>query len=188
MRVVGNWILVLALIALPAGLALADDDWATAERLLAARDYPPALRDLVRSLQSQISELKGQQGKIVIRFPPGTRQIPVTASLNQETLQAFIVDTGATMVTIPFSTARNLGIIISVRNPRRKIYTASGELYAPEVVLDSISLEGYEVNNVKALVMDLPNQPDVGLLGLNFLRRFRMDLNTDEGMLLLAPK
>ncbi len=169
-------------------LALADNDWATAERLLSAKDYPPALRDQVRSLQSRISELKGLQGKIVIRFAPGTRQIPVTAALNQETSQAFIVDTGASMVTIPFSTARNLGIIISVRNPRRKIYTASGELYAPEVVLDSISLEGFEVNNVKALVMDLPNQPDVGLLGLNFLRRFRMDLNTDEGMLLLAPK
>jgi clan AA aspartic protease (TIGR02281 family) len=169
-------------------LALAEDDWAAAEKLLAANDYPPALRDQVRSLQSQISELKGQQGKIIIRFAPGTRQIPVTASINQVTSQEFIVDTGASMVTIPFSTARNLGIVISVRNPRRKVYTASGELYAPEVVLDSITLEGFETYNVKALVMDLPNQPDLGLLGLNYLRRFRMDLNTDEGMLLLAPK
>jgi clan AA aspartic protease (TIGR02281 family) len=169
-------------------LALAEDDWAAAEKLLAANDYPPALRDQVRSLQSQISELKGQQGKIIIRFAPGTRQIPVTASINQMTSQEFIVDTGASMVTIPFSTARNLGIVISVRNPRRKVYTASGELYAPEVVLDSITLEGFETYNVKALVMDLPNQPDLGLLGLNYLRRFRMDLNTDEGMLLLAPK
>jgi len=92
------------------------------------------------------------------------------------------------MVTIPFSTARNLGIVISVRNPRRKVYTASGELYAPEVVLDSIMLEGFETYSVKALVMDLPNQPDLGLLGLNYLSRFRMDLNTDEGLLLLAPK
>jgi clan AA aspartic protease (TIGR02281 family) len=169
-------------------LALAGDDWATAEKLLAAKDYPPAFRDQVRSLQSQISELKGQQGKIVIRFAPGTRQIPVTAAVNQGTSQEFIVDTGASMVTIPFSTARNLGIVISVRNPRRKVYTASGELYAPEVVLDSITLEGFETYNVKALVMDLPNQPGLGLLGLNYLRRFRMDLNTDDGMLLLAPR
>ena len=169
-------------------LALAEKDWQTAERLLLAKDYPPALRDQVRSLQSQISELKGQEGKIVIRFAPGTRQIPVNASLNRWTSQDFIVDTGASMTTIPFSTVRNLGIVISVRNPRRKVYTASGELYAPEVVLDSITLEGFETRNVKALVMDLPNQPDVGLLGLNFLRRFRMNLNTDEGMLMLAPK
>ncbi len=169
-------------------LALAENDWETAERLLAARDYPPALSTEVRSLQSLISELKGQESKIVIRFEPGTNQIPVTASINGEAAQDFIVDTGASMVTIPFSTVRALGIVISVRNPRRKIYTASGELFAPEVVLDSIALEGYEVNNVTALVMDLPNQPNVGLLGLNYLRRFRMDLNTDDGLLMLAPK
>ena len=169
-------------------MALTEDDWETAERLLAAKDYPPALRDQVSSLQAQISELKGQQGKIVIRFAPGTRQIPVTASINNATSQEFIVDTGASMVTIPFSTASNLGIVISVRNPRRQVFTASGELYAPEVVLDSINLEGYETYNVKALVMDIPNQPGLGLLGLNYLRRFRMDLNTDDGLLMLAPK
>ncbi|MGD8492391.1 MAG: retropepsin-like aspartic protease, partial [Desulfobacterales bacterium] len=168
--------------------ALAEGDWETAEQLLAAREYPPAMGSEVRGLQSVIAELKGQASMIVIRFVPGTRQIPVTASLNQDIAQDFIVDTGASMVTIPFTTVRALGIVISVRNPRRKVYTASGELFAPEIVLDSITLEGYEVNNVKALVMELPNQPNVGLLGLNYLRRFRMDLNTDEGMLMLAPK
>jgi clan AA aspartic protease (TIGR02281 family) len=169
-------------------LALAENDWETAETLLAAKDYPAALRDQVRILQAQIAELKGQQGKIVIQFTPGTRQIPVTAAINQGTSQEFIVDTGASMVTIPFSTARILGIVISVRNPRRKVFTAAGELYAPEVVLDSITLEGFETYNVKALVMDIPNQPGLGLLGLNYLSRFRMDLNTDEGLLMLAPK
>jgi clan AA aspartic protease (TIGR02281 family) len=156
--------------------------------MLAAREYPPAMGSEVRGLQSAISELKGQASMIVIRFAPGTRQIPVTASLNRDIAQDFVVDTGASMVTIPFSTVRALGIVISVRNPRRKVYTASGELYAPEVVLDSIALEGYEVNNIKALVMDLPNQPNVGLLGLNYLRRFRMDLNSEEGLLMLAPR
>jgi clan AA aspartic protease (TIGR02281 family) len=169
-------------------LALAENDWATAERLLSAQNYPPALKEQVRSLQSQISELKGQEGKILIRFVPGARQIPVTASLNQGISQDFIVDTGASMVTIPYSTAANLGIIITVRNPRRTVYTASGVINAPEVVLDSITLEGFETDNVRALVLDLPNQPDMGLLGLNYLRRFKMDLSTDDGLLSLTPK
>ena len=169
-------------------LALAENDWATAEELLSAKEYPPALREQVKSLQSQISELKGQQGKIVIRFAPGTQQIPVLASLNEETSQNFIVDTGASMTTIPSSTAADLGIPITVRNPRRTVYTAGGVTYAPEVMLGSITVEGFEINNVRALVLDLPNQPDTGLLGMNYLRRFRMDLNADEGLLLLAPK
>jgi clan AA aspartic protease (TIGR02281 family) len=169
-------------------LALAENDWATAERLLAAKNYPPALKEQVGRLQAQISELKGQEGKILIRFVPGARQIPVTASLNQGTSQDFIVDTGASMVTIPYSTAADLGIIITVRNPRRTVYTAGGVMYAPEVVLDSITLEGFETYNVSALVLDLPNQPEMGLLGLNYLRRFKMDLSTDEGLLALTPR
>jgi predicted aspartyl protease len=56
------------------------------------------------------------------------------------------------------------------------------------VTLSSITLEGFETSNVKALVIDLPDRPDLGLLGLSYLSRFRMDLNTDEGVLLLAPK
>ena len=169
-------------------LALAENDWMTAEALLTAKDYPAALRDQVSILQMQISELKDQQGKIAIRFVPGSRLIPVTASLNEGTPQDFIVDTGASMVTIPYSTAADLGIIITVRNPRRKVFTAGGVVYAPEVVLASITLEGFETNNVKALVMDLPDRPELGLLGLNYLSRFRMDLNTDEGVLWLTPK
>ena len=169
-------------------LALAENDWRTAEELLTAKDYPAALRDQVSVLQKQISELKDQQEKIAIRFMPGSRLIPVTASLNQGTLQEFIVDTGASMVTIPYSTAADLGIIITVRNPRRKVFTAGGVVYAPEVVLASVTLAGFETSNVKALVIDLPDRPDLGLLGLNYLSRFRMDLNTDEGVLLLTPK
>jgi predicted aspartyl protease len=56
------------------------------------------------------------------------------------------------------------------------------------VVLESITLEGFETVNVRALVLDIPNQPDMGLLGLNYLRRFKMDLSTEEGLLALTPK
>ena len=92
------------------------------------------------------------------------------------------------MVTIPSDTARELGLVISVRNPRRTIYTAGGVVTAPEVVLPSIAIDDWEVKNVKALVVDLPDELGYGLLGMNYLRRFRMDLNTDEGLLLLEPR
>ena len=127
-------------------------------------------------------------GKIVIEFTPGSRQIPVTAVLNRNTYQNFIIDTGASMVTIPRATAQELGLSIDGRNPMRKIFTASGVQYAPEVSLYSITIEGWEVNEIKALVLDIPNQPDLGLLGLNYLQRFRMDMNTEAGVLMLEPR
>ena len=169
-------------------LALAENNWAEAEELLAMKEYPASLKDKVQNLQNQISELKAQEGKIVIEFTPGSRQIPVTAVINRSTYQNFIVDTGASMVTIPSATALELGLSIGSRNPMRKIFTASGVKYAPEVNLTALTIEGWEVNDVKALVLDIPNQPDLGLLGLNYLHRFRMDINTEAGILLLEPR
>ena len=169
-------------------LALAENNWAEAEELLAQKEYPARLNDKIKNLQNQISELKAQEGKIVINFAPGSRQIPLTAVLNRSSYQKFIVDTGASMVTIPTSTAQDLGLAIDGRNPIRKVFTAGGVQYAAEVTLDSITIEGWPVNNIKALVLDLPNQPEWGLLGLNYLQQFRMDMNTEEGVLLLEPR
>ncbi len=169
-------------------LALAENDWAAAERLIAMKEYPSTLQDQVQNLQAQISDLKGQEGKIVIQFTPGTRNIPVTALLNQTFEQKFIVDTGASTVTIPSSTAERLGLSIDSRNPVHKIYTASGVIDAPEVILPSITVDGWEVFDITALVVDIPSQSDLGLLGLNFLERFRMNLNSEKGILLLEPR
>ena len=169
-------------------LALAENNWAEAENLLAMKEYPASLDDKIQNLQNQISELKGQEGKIVINFTPGSRQIPLTAVLDRNSYQRFIVDTGASMVTIPSSTARELGLAVDNRNPIRKVITAGGVQYAPEVTLSSITVEGWEVNNIKALVLDIPNQSELGLLGLNYLELFRMDMNTEEGILLLEPR
>jgi clan AA aspartic protease (TIGR02281 family) len=169
-------------------LALAENNWVEAEELLTAKEYPASLRDKVQNLQNQISELKAQEGKIVINFTPGTRHITVSAILNRTTNQNFIVDTGASMVTIPHSTAEYLGLATDERNPLRKVFTAGGVRYAPEVTLFSITIEGWEVTEIKALVLDIPNQPDLGLLGLNYLQRFRMDMNTEQGTLLLEPR
>ncbi len=169
-------------------LALADGDWATAEKLLYARQYPPALAGKINVLQDQIETLKNREGKIVIRFTPGANHVPVTARLNRSVTQPFIIDTGASMVTIPQSTAEYLGIQLSDNTPQRKIITAGGVMRAYEVTLESIELQGWVVNNVNALVVDIPEQSDLGLLGLNFLNRFEMNLNSREGLLILAPR
>ena len=169
-------------------LALAETNWAEAEELLAEKEYPDSMRDKVQSLRNQISELKAQEGKIIISFSPGSRYIPVSAILNRDTDLNFIVDTGASMVTIPRSTAEYLGLAVDDRNPMRRVSTAGGIRYAPEVTLSSISIGGWEVSDVKALVLDIPDQPDIGLLGLNYLQHFRMDMNTEQGVLLLEPR
>ena len=64
----------------------------------------------------------------------------------------------------------------------------TGESVDRVVDLAVVEVGGWATTDVKALVLDLPNQPDVGLLGLNYLSRFRMDLNTEKGILILEPR
>ena len=169
-------------------LALVDQDWALAERLLAEQRYPAELRDKVRRLRQEIADLKSQEGKIVIRFRPGSRTIPVVARLDRGLNQRFVIDTGASLVTVPSATVRQLGIDIEDNLPRRLFFSATGVQNAVEVTLPSIELNGWVVENVKALVVDLPGQPEVGLLGMNYLNNFRMDVNTSDGLVILAPR
>ncbi len=169
-------------------LALEKSDWEEAQRLLFLRRYPVSLQDTVKNLENRISKLKSLERKIVIRFSPGSKYIPVHADLNHTIRQKFIIDTGATLSTIPSRTAKKLGINIDYSNPIRIIYTAGGAKKAPEVVLSSIEIGQWAIYDFKTLVLDLPYQPDAGLLGLNYLNQFHMNLNADEGILTLEPR
>ena len=92
------------------------------------------------------------------------------------------------MVTIPRGTAEALGIRIDANSPKREVSTAGGVRMAREVRLNSIELGGWVVRNVAALVVDIPDKPSLGLLGLNYLDQFRMEINNEKGVLLLRPR
>jgi clan AA aspartic protease (TIGR02281 family) len=169
-------------------LALAEGNWQEAERLLYTARYPQSLLDRSRLLEARISRIKGEEGKIVIRFNPGAGEIPVRALVNGTVHQDFLIDTAASIVSISTSTVEALGINVSASLPRRQVATAGGVRVAPEVVLSSLELDGWTVNNIKALVLDIPKRPGVGLLGLNYLSRFRMELDDKNGVLLLKPR
>jgi clan AA aspartic protease (TIGR02281 family) len=169
-------------------LSLAGGDWAGAEELLWQRVYPDTMAERVERLARQISQLKMQEGEIVIPFTPGSQQIHVKATVNGRVSYPFLIDTGASVVSIPASLLPALGLEINHNTPRYKVATAGGVKEAWEVTLSSIELEGWLVHNVRALVVDGQEQVDFGLLGLNFLNRFQMHLDSDEGVLILKPQ
>lgn len=169
-------------------LALAGGDWAGAEEMLWQRVYPYTMAERVDRLARQISQLKMQEGEIVIPFAPGSHQIHVKATVNSRVTYPFLIDTGASVVSIPAALLPALGLEINQNTPRYMVTTAGGVKEAWEVTLSSIELEGWIVRDVKALVVDSEEQVDFGLLGLNFLNRFQMHLDSDEGVLILKPQ
>lgn len=83
----------------------------------------------------------------------------------------FIVDTGATAVSIPASEANRLRI--DYRKGRRgTTQTAGGPTEAYAVTLDSVRVGGIELHNVEAIVIE--RGLDVSLLGNTFLNRMEM--------------
>ena len=71
---------------------------------------------------------------------------------------------------------------------QQEVQTAGGPVLAKAIILSSIELQGWIISDVKALVIDIPNRPGLGLLGLNFLNQFNLDMQPDDGVLTLAPK
>ncbi len=168
-------------------LWLEEGDWRRAEGLLEAVSFPAKFRDRVSILEARVSTLKGIEGRIVIRFRPGASTIPASANLSGIE-QQFIVDTGASYTSIPWSTVNALGLRIDQNTPRRQLRTASDLISVPVVVLPEIELGGWTVSDVEVTVLDLPGNDALGLLGLNFLGQFRVDLDREQGILTLDPK
>jgi aspartyl protease family protein len=102
-----------------------------------------------------------------------------TGQINGGTVR-FMVDTGATAVTVSVMDAERLGIKLQAAQPVT-VVTAGGAARAYRVLLDSVRLGGVELFNVEAVVMQVP-MPYV-LLGNSFLSRFRMSQENDQMVL-----
>jgi aspartyl protease family protein len=84
----------------------------------------------------------------------------------------FLVDTGATLVTLPAAEASRLGI--DYRRGQQAIsQTANGRVIVYRVRLDTVTLGGMTLRDVDAVVPDGPGL-DVALLGMSFLNRTEM--------------
>ncbi len=94
------------------------------------------------------------------------------------------LDTGATYTMIPWDIAEVLGYDPGASKDRVPLITASGVERAPLITLKSISVLGKDADNVQTVVHNLPEKSYVdGLLGLSFLRRFRVCLDFQNGVM-----
>lgn len=113
--------------------------------------------------------------------------VPVT--INEKTAGKYVVDTGASYTMISQATAKELEIDLEKKLPTIPFQTANGIIQAPLVTLSLIDVGGLQVKDLTAAVHDVFPDPGIsGLLGLNFLSNFRMDIDTQNGVLHLERK
>jgi aspartyl protease family protein len=94
-----------------------------------------------------------------------------TGSINGGSVR-FLVDTGATLVALPASEARRLGINY-LKGQRAQVQTANGVATAYRVTLDSVKIGDIEVSSVDAAVSESDGMA-MTLLGMSFLNRMEM--------------
>jgi len=112
----------------------------------------------------------GERGSVTL-FPDDRGHYLADGQVNGAHVR-FLVDTGATMVSLPSTEATRLGIDWK---KGRKGYsrTANGLSIVYAVMLDSVTLGGITLYNVEGLVHDAAGL-DTALLGMSFLARTEM--------------
>ena len=91
--------------------------------------------------------------------------------INGSTIQ-FLVDTGATLIALPSSDARRLGINY-LNGQLGYTETANGKAAAYRITLDTVRVGDITLHNVDAVVME-GDGLKVALLGMSFLNRTEM--------------
>jgi aspartyl protease family protein len=123
-------------------------------------------------LGQSISASFAPSGKASVTLVADTRgHFVTTGSVNGGTVK-FLVDTGASMVSMGATEAKRLGINY-LRGEGGLASTANGIAHVYRVKLDSVKVGDIAISNVDGLVHEGAG-PDIVLLGMSFLNRVEM--------------
>lgn len=127
--------------------------------------------------------------KASIQFQRRGDLMVVKGVLNGSVPVNFVVDTGASYTTISQATATALRLDLGANPTMLSFNTANGVIQAPLATVRSMEVGGMEVKDVTVAVHDVfPDTEVAGLLGLNFLSNFRLDIDSQSGLLNLQKK
>ena len=124
---------------------------------------------------TSVSEQSSSGGKIILTAGSGGHFLTL-GLVNGRTIQ-FILDTGATSVTLSEQDAAHIGI--NWRNGQKiSASTANGQVMAYRVRLNTISIQNVQVYDIDATIV--PTPMPYALLGNSFLTRFQMKRVNDQ--------
>jgi aspartyl protease family protein len=153
--------------------------------------YHPEARNIA-GIRARVADLEAKgscaamagDGRAQIRYHAGEEFLRVTVHVDDKESGTFIVDTGASFVTLARPFAGRLGLDLS-HSPKVLLRTANGAQTGAVVIIDKIEVQGVRASRVPAVVVDDLGGID-GLLGLSFLSRF--DLKQADGVLEIAAR
>ena len=171
-----------ALAANPGVQSALDELNKTSKRPLALGPRPNYARNL-----KQLAKMEQAIVTRSIKLHAKNGVLWLDVSLNGQAPKRMVFDTGASMVTLPFEWAAELGLHPTENDPVARMSVADGRtVRATRMTLDSVRVGDFEVRNVTCVVMPdgLTNVPP--LLGQAFLRHFITTFDAGAGELHLS--
>ncbi|MDP3501522.1 MAG: TIGR02281 family clan AA aspartic protease [Myxococcales bacterium] len=129
-------------------------------------------------------EMTTGEGRAVFHAPVGASAFRGQVKVNGKATGTFIIDTGASSVVLSRSFADKLGLDGSFRQVR--VRTAGGVKVAKLTSLDAVEAQGAKSKRVEAVIID--DFGEDGLLGLSFLTRFEVQLDSKTRTLTLRAR
>jgi aspartyl protease family protein len=108
----------------------------------------------------------GESGELIINIAQdGHFYADVTINNNK---LRFMIDTGASDITISLNDAKRIGINVEKLNFNKRYNTANGVVLGASISLDKVEIGDMELRNISASVNNA--DMDVSLLGMSFLK------------------
>ncbi|SMP73980.1 clan AA aspartic protease, TIGR02281 family [Neorhodopirellula lusitana] len=136
--------------------------------------------EILRSISNRLASFESDvfQESIPLEVGP-SGSLTVMASLNNQPL-SMVVDSGATVVTLPANTAIELKITIPGDASPVTLSLANGaRIQGKRIFLDSLRVGQFEAKQVEAVVLEPIAGGVQPLLGLSFLDRYRFELDSN---------
>jgi aspartyl protease family protein len=112
------------------------------------------------------------EGKKLILTPDSGGMYNVSGAINGSHV-SFVVDTGATLVSMNSNVAKKIGIDYKLKGEEGQSYTASGKSKIYIVNLKKVKIGDIELHNVEGAVHE-GDFPVITLLGMSFLGKLNM--------------
>ncbi len=111
----------------------------------------------------------------------------VTVSLNGKHAQEMAVDTGASVIALPYQVAEAAGMTPSATDPTVRVSLADGHVIsAKRVFAASVRLGKFTVEHVECAVMPADLTQAQPLLGLSFFKHFTYKIDSAKGKLAIS--
>ncbi|NTS75514.1 clan AA aspartic protease [Catenovulum sp. SM1970] len=157
--------------------------WAQLESLFSYPDY----QGQVKELESLLKRLE-KGGQAVALKRAGTHFI-VKAKVDGVTDLDLVLDTGASITAVSESAFEDIRYYSDVEYQQDiRLNTAGGLVSAPIYKVRRFSVSQYQLNDFSIVVMPLENMQSDGLLGMNFLSRFRFEIDQAKASLYLSGR